>query len=241
MRSAQATVASQKRTVEATRSALKEAEASALRERGVLKAAQNRLRLLGVTPGGGSQVTITAPIGGEVEKRPINAGEVVTVGQTLAAILNTETVWVESDVYEKDLSRVRVGQRVTIAADAVPGRTFAGTISYIGGEVNPETRAVRVRTVVANPGERLKPNMFVRVAIASSGAESAVTVPQEAVQEDGAEQVVFIAEGEGAYRRRVVRIGPTLGDQVVILSGMLPGEKVVTKGAYQLLAKAKQG
>jgi membrane fusion protein, heavy metal efflux system len=187
-------------------------------------------------------VTITSPIGGEVEKRPVNTGEIVAAGQTLATILNTETVWVESDVFDKDLSRVRIGQRVTIAADAVPGRTFAGTVNYIGAEVNPETRAVRVRTVVANRGEVLKPNMFVRALIGTAGSENAVTVPADAVQEDGAASVVFVEEveeEEGMYRRRVVRVGPTLGNQIVIQSGLLPGEKVVTAGAYQLLVKAR--
>jgi cobalt-zinc-cadmium efflux system membrane fusion protein len=169
----------------------------------------------------------------------VNAGEVVTAGQTLATIVNTATVWVESDVFEKDLPRIRVGQRVAIGADAVPGRTFEGTISYIGGEVNPETRAVRVRTVVPNRGELLKPNMFVRVVIAS-GRGSAVTVPQAALQEQGGEPVVFVAESEGAYRRRVVQAGPVLGDQVVIEAGVKAGERVVTHGSYQLLAKVRK-
>jgi membrane fusion protein, heavy metal efflux system len=164
---------------------------------------------------------------------------VVAAGETLATILNTSSVWVESDVFEKDLARIRLGQRVAIGADAVPGRTFDGTISYIGGEVNAETRAVRLRTVVSNPGEVLKPNMFVRVVI-SSGGGSAVTVPVEAVQEQAGEQVVFVAESADGYRRRVVRVGPTLGDQVVIESGVKPGERVVTRGSYQLLAKVRK-
>ena len=97
-----------------------------------------------------------------VEDVYFRAGEVVSAGQPLASILNAGVVWVESDVFEKDLPRIRVGQAVTIIADAVPGREFLGRISYIGGEVNVESRAVRIRTVVNNPGEVLKPNMFAR-------------------------------------------------------------------------------
>jgi hypothetical protein len=105
--------------------------------------------------------------------------------------------------------------------------------------VNPETRAVRVRTVVNNAGERLKPNMFARVLI-GAGTGDSLLVPQEAVQEDGAEQVVFVQEGDG-YRRTVVRVGATMGDMAVVTSGLKAGDRVVTQGAYQLLAVAKKG
>ena len=225
---------------ESVRSEAAEALAALVGARRGVVSARNRLRLLGATPENGSQVTVTAPLSGEVETRPVNAGEVVTAGQPLCTLLNADTVWVESDVFEKDLPRVRTGQKVKIAADAVPGRSFTGTISYVGAEVNPETRAIRVRTVVENPGEILKPNMFVRVIIAS-GVGSAVTIPQEALQEDGEEKVVFIREAEGTYRRRAVRAGAELGDQVVIEFGVKPGDRVVTRGAYQLLAQSKRG
>jgi RND family efflux transporter MFP subunit len=247
---AEALVAAQRRAVESaraqiqsTQSEVREADAAASGARQAARSALNRLHLLGagypLGAGGGNQVTITAPIGGEVETRPVNAGQVVAAGEALATLLDTNLVWVESDVFEKDLPRIRVGQRVTIGADAVPGRVFEGTISYIGGEVNPESRAVRVRTVVRNPGEVLKPNMFVRVIIASGGG-NAVTVPLQALQEQGGEQVVFVAESADGFRRRVVRVGPVLGDQVVIEFGVKPGERVVTQGSYQLLAKVRK-
>jgi multidrug efflux pump subunit AcrA (membrane-fusion protein) len=225
------------RSVQARRTRVREEEAAVRRAQTAVTAALNRLTLLGAAVSGGSQVTITAPIGGAVETRPVNFGEVVAAGQTLATVLNTYTVWVESDVFEKDLNRIRVGQRVTIAADARPGRTFAGTISYISGEVHPETRAVRVRTVVRNPDELLKPNMFVKVSITTRGAETAVSIPLEAVQEDGGKQIIFLEESPGNYRRRAITPEAVLGDSVIIGTGLMAGEKVVTKGSYQLLAK----
>jgi membrane fusion protein, heavy metal efflux system len=243
---AAAVVASQGRTVQAAqaqvdaaRSELAQADAALAGARRAVQSAHSRLRLLGAAAGGGNQIEVAAPIGGVVDTRPANVGEVVQSGQTLCTLLNAGTVWVESDVFEKDLPRVRLGQRVTLATDAVPGRTFQGTINYIGSEVNPETRAVRVRTVVPNPGEVLKPNMFVRVMIAS-GSGSVLTVPQAAVQEADGEHVVFIEEAPGAYRRRIVHTGTTLGDQVVIEDGLKPGDRIVTRGAYQLLAKANR-
>jgi cobalt-zinc-cadmium efflux system membrane fusion protein len=225
--------------LEATRSEVRAADAAAAGAQQAVRSALDRLQLLGVTASSGNQVTIKAAIGGEVETRPVNVGQSVAAGEVLCTILNTSSVWIESDVFEKDLHRVRVGQQVAITADAVPGRSFGGTITYIGGEVNPQTRAVRVRTVVANPREVLKPNMFVRVIIAS-GSGSAVVIPAAALQEHGGERVVFIKQSEDAYKRTVVKVGPTLGDQVVIESGVKAGDPVVVQGAYQLLAKVRK-
>jgi membrane fusion protein, heavy metal efflux system len=229
--------------VEAARSEAREADAVAAGARQAVGAALNGLQLLGARPGGGNQVSIITPIGGHVHERPVNVGQVVAAGEPLATVVNTSSVWVECNVFEKDLSRIRLGQRVSIGAEAIPGTTFEGTVSYISHDVDPETRAVQVRTVMSNPGEVLKPNMFVRVIITPGGhpdGGSAVTVPLEALQEQGGEQVVFVAESEDAYRRRVVREGPTLGDQVVIESGVKAGERVVTRGAYQLLARVRK-
>jgi RND family efflux transporter MFP subunit len=247
VRSAEAVVASQTRALQAARAQVDAAQSGAAeattgvaRARSSIRTALNRLQLLGAIPGGSNQVAVRTPIGGEVQSRPVNAGEVVAPGQTLCTILNAASVWVESNIFEKELPRVRAGQRVAIVADAVPGRTFQGTVGYIGGEVNPETRAVRVRTVVPNPDERLKPNMFVRVMI-GAGTGTTLTVPVEALHEEGGEQLVFVQEATGAYRRRQVRVGASLGDQVVVETGLKPGERVVTQGSYQLLAESRKG
>ena len=222
--------------VEATRGELREADAAAGGARQAVRAGLNHLQVLGASPTGGSQLTVLAPIGGEVHQRPVNTGQTVAAGETLAAILNTRSVWVESNVFEKDLPRVRPGQRVAITSDASPGRPFNGSINSIESEVDPQTRAVRVRTVVLNPSGELKPNMYVRVVI-DSGQASAVTVPLEALQEHAGEQVVFVEQAPGLYERRVVTVGPALGSQVVVETGLKGGERVVTRGAYQLLAK----
>lgn len=214
------------------------AEAALRGSREAVRAAASRLRLLQAVPGGGSQVALAAPLSGEVHTRPVAAGQVVAPGEAVCTISNTATVWVESDVFEKDLPRVREGQKVSLATEAVPGKTFEGLLDTIENEVDAQTRAVHVRTVVPNPGGLLKPNMFVRVII-SPGQGQVVTVPLEALQERGSEQVVFVEESAGTYRKRTVRAGAVLGDQVVIEAGLKTGEKVVTRGAYQLLAKLR--
>ncbi len=237
---ARAVAAGRQRSLEGAASGLREAQALVARARQAVSTAMSRLQMLGVGPDTGSHVAITAPIGGEVLNRSASVGQTISAGQVLCTILNTGSLWVETDVFEKDVARIRLGLRVSIGADAVPGRTFDGVVGYIGGEVNPETRAVRVRTVVANPGGALKPNMFVRVAIGASGSAATVTIPEEAVQEEGGEHVVFVVEGEG-YRRRIIQLSGNLGDRVIVKSGLKPGDTVVTQGAYQLLAHARKG
>ena len=240
LKTASAEVTAEGKRLLAARSA--RAETLALRSKALAatEEARRRLALLGASESGSTQVTMTTPISGEVETRPVNAGELISAGAPLASVLNTDDIWIESEVFEKDLSKVRVGQSVAIAADAVPGKTFAGRIAYIGGEVNEQTRAVKVRTVVANPGELLKPNMFVRVLLGAGGGQS-LLIPRSALQEEGSESIVFVKESEDSYRRIVVEPGQTLGENIVILKGLKPGQSVVTTGSYQLLSLAKKG
>ncbi len=226
--------------VQTARSGLAVAKASLIRAQGAAASATLRLKQLGASAGGGSQIAVRSVIGGEIESRPVTLNQTVQEGDLLCRVLNAQTVWIEGDVFERDLAKVRVGQPVKVTADALPGKTFPGVVEYIAGEVNPESRAVKVRTVVRQQGHLLKPNMFARVVL-SDGGSSMVAVPAEAVQEDGAASVVFVVAEEGSYRRTEVGVAGTLGERVLISSGLNPGDKVVTQGAYQLLAKAKGG
>jgi len=215
---------------------VREADAAVRAARSAVAESLGLLATLGGRPGAGSRVTVTAPIGGEVHARPVTAGQVVDAGATLCVLANSSSVWVEADVYEQDLERVRVGQEVRITADALPLLSLVGTVSHIEHEVHADSRTVRVRAAVPNPGGRLRPNMFVRVVIGAAGSGTAI--PAAAVQHAGADPVVFVVEGDGVYRRRRVRVGPALGARVLILAGLQPGERVVTLGAYQLLARS---
>jgi membrane fusion protein, heavy metal efflux system len=225
--------------VTAARSGLAEARAVEVRAGAAVNSARARLAQMGAGPTG-SRVAVRAAIGGEVESRPVNVGETVSEGQVLARVLNTSTVWVEGDIFERDLPRVRVGQRVEVTADAVPGRTFTGVVEYISGVVNPETRAVQMRTVVRQSVKVLKPNMFAQMMLAGGGA-AVVAVPIEAVQDDAGTPVVFVEESLGSYRRTPIQTSGSLGERVLVTSGLRPGDRVVTQGAYQLLAKARGG
>ncbi|KAA0237397.1 MAG: efflux RND transporter periplasmic adaptor subunit [Armatimonadetes bacterium] len=238
--SAQAEVDLARSALVSSRNGLLQAQADLTRAQSVIRIARDQIALLGGSPGGGNRVTISAPISGEVKSRTASVGQTVSTGEPLFDLLNAEVVWVLSDVFEVDVPKVRIGQRVEVVADALSGRTYAGEVAFVHNEVDESTRTTKVRVVVDNPGERLKQNMFVRVQI-GTGSGGQILVPTSAVQTTGGVSVVYVEEMPGTYRRTVVQLGGALGDRTVIKSGLERGKKVVTDGAYQLSAIAVGG
>jgi cobalt-zinc-cadmium efflux system membrane fusion protein len=238
--SAQAEVDLARAGLSSSQSGLAQAGADLTRAQSSGRVAEDQIRLLGGSTGGGNRITITAPISGEVEHRNVSVGQTVAIGEQLYDLLNADVVWILSDVYERDLQNVRIGQRVSVVADAIPNRTYAGEIAFVHNEVDEKTRTTKVRIVVDNAGEQLKQNMFVRVQL-GTGRGSELLVPTAAVQNSGGQSIVFVEEVHGTYRRTVVQTGGNLGDKTIIKSGLESGKKVVTDGAYQLIAMGGGG
>ena len=134
---------------------------------------------------------------------------------------------------------VRVGSEAVITTPAYPGLTLRGRVSYIDPRVDPQARTAKARIEVPNSDGRLRLGMYVTVSFTTPGA-SAVVVPRSAVQTIGDRQVVFVpAEGEdGKFIQRQVRLGSPIGDNYSVLSGLKPGETVVTAGSFFLRAEA---
>ena len=220
-----------------SRSGLLQARADLARTQSAIRVATDQIRLLGGSAGGGNRITISAPISGEVEHRNVSVGQTVSVGQQLYDLLNAEVVWVLSDIYEMDIPKVRIGQKVEVVADALPGRFYPGEVAFIHNEVDEQTRTTKVRVVVDNAGERLKQNMFVRVQL-GTGTGGQTLVPTAAVQTTGGVSVVFVEEVPGTYRRTIIQVISAVGDRTIVKGSLEPGKKVVTDGAYQLAAMA---
>jgi cobalt-zinc-cadmium efflux system membrane fusion protein len=218
-----------------------EAESALRTARAEQGAAANTVRLLGGTPGGGNTLTVVAPIGGRVTERLVTLGETVTPEKVLFTVINLQSVWVQLAVQQKDLPVVRVGQSVAITSDTAPGRTFQGTVSYIGDAVDETTRTVKVRAVIQNPGGLLKPQTFVRGKIAADVQASILAVPREAVQTHEGKTVVFVAgDHPGEFEAKEVKTGDTVAGLTEITSGLEPGARVVTKGAFTVKAQAQK-
>ena len=187
---------------------------------------------------GSSVFSLISPISGIVVERNATVGATVGSDATLFKIIDVSRVWIDANVFEKDLARVRNGQIVNVTVPAFPGSTFSGRIILISSIVDPETRTVKVRTEVSNGDGRLKPDMFANVEIVTAAKRTAISVPLAAVLDDGGRSVVFVAEGNG-YKTKEVTLGLKSDDRVEILEGLVEGDKVVVKGNYLLLEQSK--
>ena len=224
------------------------AENNAASTRATLTAARRHLLILGLSdsaidalskkPGLGATFSLNAPIDGVVIERNATIGATVGTDASVFKIIDISRVWVDANVFEKDLPRVRVGQGVKLTVTAFPGSTFSGKIIFINSVVDPDTRTVKVRTEVPNPDGRLKPDMFANVEIITDVKSTAVSVPQSAVLDDGGKKIVFVADGKN-YSPRQVQLGIQSGDRIEIIDGLGAGDRVVIKGNYLLQQQAK--
>ncbi|HZS07717.1 MAG TPA: efflux RND transporter periplasmic adaptor subunit [Blastocatellia bacterium] len=231
-----------------SRQEFEEAEAHFNEHHAEHAAARQRLLLLGLTQSQidairdashvRSEVTVPAPSSGVITARSVNTGQVVTMSDALFSVTDLSSVWVIGNVYEKDFSIMRVGARVTVTAPAYPGRTFAGTISYIDPRVDPQSRTAQARIEVPNPGQMLRLGMFVDVSLGAPGrGGQAVVIPRSALQAVGNDQVVFVPLGPGQFQMRKVQTAEDAGEFVRVVGGVSAGEKVVTEGSFFLRAE----
>jgi cobalt-zinc-cadmium efflux system membrane fusion protein len=213
-----------------------------------LAAARRRLLILGLKDSDITALTtkadftavfsLTSPIAGIVIERNATIGATVGTDANLFKIIDISSVWIDANVFEKDLERVKLGQAVKVTVPALPGVTFLGRVILVSSVVDPETRSLKVRTEVVNRGNTLKPDMFANIEIVTDVNRSAISVPLSAVLDDGGQKVIFVAGGSG-YEKRVVSLGIQSNDRVEIQAGLKAGDKVVVKGNYMLLEQSK--
>jgi cobalt-zinc-cadmium efflux system membrane fusion protein len=182
--------------------------------------------------------SLTSPISGIVIERNGTIGATVGSDANVFKIIDISRVWIDANVFEKDLERVRRGQEVKVLVPAFPEASFSGRVILVSSVVDPETRSVKVRTEVPNPDGRLKPDMFANVQIITDLHRTTISIPQSAVLDDGGRSIVFVAEGVG-YAKRGVNLGIQGNGRVEIIEGLQAGDKVVVKGNYLLLQQSK--
>jgi len=195
-----------------------------------------------------SLVAMRAPVSGTVTERHVNAGAGIEAGKPILTVSNISTVWVIANVPEAQVNALRVGTPAEVRSASLGDNAIAGRVAYIDTTLNEETRTGRVRVEIANPGERLKVGMFVEVGFQAGGAPSQVVaeemvVPDEAVQRIGDRTVVFLPkEGEeGHFEVRDVELGGQVAGFLRIISGLAPGDRVVTKGSFTLKTQLMKG
>ena len=184
-------------------------------------------------------ITLKSPLAGRIVKREATLGAMVDQSADLFTIMNLSTLWVDADIFEKDLANIREGQKVEIRVPAYPDEVFQGNISYIADIFNEETRTVTVRTLVKNKDSKLKVGMFADIRILTPGGGDVLVVPIEAVLDDGTEKVVFVKEGDG-FRRQVVQVGVQSGGVIEVIVGLRVDDEIVVRGNFQLLSEFKR-
>jgi Cu(I)/Ag(I) efflux system membrane fusion protein/cobalt-zinc-cadmium efflux system membrane fusion protein len=178
-------------------------------------------------------ITFRSPVSGIVVEKTAVRGMRVMAGQTLFRVADLSSVWVEAEIYERDLGAVRIGASATVEIQAYPDRRFAGRVSYISPTVSPETRTARARITLANPGGLLKPNMLATVLL-QTRPSNALVLPVDAVVDTGQQQLVFLAEGDGRFTPTNVRVGRRTAGEVEILSGLNEGDEVAASATFFL-------
>jgi membrane fusion protein, copper/silver efflux system len=178
-------------------------------------------------------VTLFAPASGVVVEKPVVRGQAVQAGQTLYTIADLSRVWVEAELREADAGSVRVGATATLEFAAFPGRPLQGRVEYIAPTLQVDARTLKARIAVANPDGRLKPGMYATARI-STPEGTALTVPSAAVVHTGDRSVLFVDLGGGRMMPQEVEIGRSAGEYTEVLSGVAPGQRVVTSAQYIL-------
>jgi cobalt-zinc-cadmium efflux system membrane fusion protein len=207
-----------------------------------LEAAEQGLRIVGITnpqdfitrPATG-EVALVSPTNGEVVERLCNQGQLLQTGATQCFTLSDMShVWVLVNIYQNDIANVKVGDEVTITNETYPG-SVTGKIQYIAPSLDPTTRTLQARIEAANPGERLKKDMYVTASVQAGTIPNAVAVPDSAVLRDAQNlPYVYIETGNRQFARRSITIGDSQGGKTQVLSGLQAGDRIVGDGSLFL-------
>jgi membrane fusion protein (multidrug efflux system) len=187
--------------------------------------------------------TLRAPFAGTLGIRLVNLGQMLKEGETIVSLQSLDPIFAEFAMPQQTLSRLKPGLAVRVTTDAWPGESFTGTITALDAEVDADTRNIRLQATVANPGGRLRPGMFARVATVLPDRAEVLVIPATAVLYAPYGDSVYIIEepkdettGQNAkvLRQQFVRLGEKRGDFVAVTSGLKAGETVVSTGAFKL-------
>ena len=212
----------------------------------LVEAARRRLELWDLKPEEVAQIeqtgkavksiTLYSPASGYLTARNAFPGQKIMPENELYAITDLSSVWVLADVFESDAPQVRLGQGARILLPG--GGALSARVSYLQPQIDPATRTLKVRLDVANPGMRLRPDMFVDVELPLGGARR-LMVPADAVLDSGTTQTVFVDRGNGYLEPRHVTAGQRIEGRVEIVQGLTPEDRIVTSGAFLLNSESQ--
>jgi Cu(I)/Ag(I) efflux system membrane fusion protein len=213
-----------------------------------LEGAMLRLRNLGIPQDRIDEVRNTgtnprtldwpAPADGDVIEKKVINGQRVMAGDELYRIADHSRVWVIADVAEFDIAEIKVGMPVTVTLRAARADPVEGKVTFIYPELSPDTRTVPVRIELPNPDGLMKTAMYADVVFRTEGKEAAAAVPDSAVIDSGARQVVIVAKGDGRFEPRAVKLGRRGEGYAEVTDGLRPGEEIVTAATFLIDAES---
>jgi len=221
------------------------AEAQSATERASMRAAEQRLRAIGLTTADikavderddGGRVPIRAPISGTVIERLVTLGQAVERATDAFKIADLSKVWVLLDLYEKDLARVRTGLAVELRTDAMPGEVFRGRVAYVAPVIDQATRAAKVRVEIDNSSGKLHIGQLVTATLIGSSTSTAtpvLVIPVAALQRIEGKPTVFVKTEHG-FERRAIELGISGRDEVEVRAGLDENDSVAGQGAFLL-------
>jgi cobalt-zinc-cadmium efflux system membrane fusion protein len=216
---------------------LEQVQGDAQQAQAEVEATREQIQVFGMDPDHAStHLLVKAPRAGtvlDIGAAPGEFSQALAAPAPLATVADISSIWAVGDIYEQDLSAAKLGQDAQVTLNAYPDQHWSGRVSVVSGAVDPATRTLHVRVVLENSGDRIKPGMFGAIRILRSSA-SGILVPTSAVVREGNDAYMFVAKGNGRFERRPVKIGRTFDGSIEIISGVNPGETIVSDGSLLL-------
>jgi cobalt-zinc-cadmium efflux system membrane fusion protein len=179
----------------------------------------------------GSEVVVKSPVSGYIVERKINPNQVVDENndEPMFIVSDLKEVWVLASVYEADIEKVKLGATVKISTIAYPDKEYTGTINYISNVLDPDNKTMKVRVVLTNPNNELKPEMFAKVILDYKDKKLVPSVPKDAVVFDDSKTYVVVYKDRKNLTVRQIELYPTRKEQIYIRKGLEPGEMIIGK------------
>lgn len=199
---------------------------------------EEHIRALERTKQVSKTLPLHSPISGTVISKNILQGAHVEPGEELYTIADLSRVWVLADIYEYELSFVKVGQQAAVTFSYDPGKVLTGRLNFVYPTLDPKTRTAKVRFELDNADEQLKPDMYANVELRAN-LGTRLAIPQEAIIESGQKQVVFLHLGGGKLEPRLITTGVKTGEWSEVLAGLKAGEHIVTSANFLIDSESR--
>ncbi len=183
---------------------------------------------------------IKSPINGIVVERNIVVGQLIETNTNAFKVVNTSSVWIDGQVFEKDLNKINQKTKAVFVSSIYPNEEFYGDVIYIGQSIDEKSRTLLIRTEFSNIKNKLKPQMFGDLKLPVGDNTQAIMVPEESVVKEGDKYFVFIKTSDSTFEQRFVTIGLTSNNRIEITDGLKEGEIVVSKGVFFLKSELKK-